>query len=140
MNGTLNGRLLPSGEVVYGCTCNVSISLAAVSIEFDTDFTIASFEDLDWCFRAIKQGVPVSYQPQAVVEHCFLRGPCAVFRQFQRYGAFQDLMVQKHSRFLGMMHQSRRIPANRKAARGIISDIQSIACTVQAEHDSIQCL
>lgn len=59
ITGTLNGRLLPGGEMVYGTTCNLSISLAHVNLDFDTDFTIASFEDLDWCFSAKQLGISV---------------------------------------------------------------------------------
>ncbi|KAK9795480.1 hypothetical protein WJX73_002408 [Symbiochloris irregularis] len=67
ITGALNGRLLPDGQVVYGTTCNLSISLPHVHLDFDPNFTIASFEDLEWCFSAKQLGIPVNYEPNAAV-------------------------------------------------------------------------
>ncbi len=43
--GTLNGRCLGDGTLLYGCTCNLSITAAVLgSLEFDTGFPDAAFE------------------------------------------------------------------------------------------------
>ena len=43
--GTLNGRRLADGTLLYGCTCNLSITLAAINrLQFDTGFPDAAFE------------------------------------------------------------------------------------------------
>ena len=45
MCGTLNGRHLADGTLLYGCTCNLSIMLAAINrLQFDTGFPDAAFE------------------------------------------------------------------------------------------------
>ena len=45
MCGTLNGRRLADGTLLYGCTCNLSITLAAINrLQFDTGFPDAAFE------------------------------------------------------------------------------------------------
>ena len=43
--GTLNGRMLRDGSLLYGCTCNMSLSTAALhGLAFDTSFSSAAFE------------------------------------------------------------------------------------------------
>ena len=43
--GTLNGRCLGDGTLLYGCTCNLSITAPVLgSLEFDTGFPDAAFE------------------------------------------------------------------------------------------------
>ena len=112
VRGTLNGRLLPDGEMVYGCTCNLGMSLKHVPTLFDASFPIASLEDLEWVMRAKKEGIQITYVPEAAVQHCFKPGFKGVFRQFQRYGAFQDLMSQKHPDFGRLIHEPSAITSH----------------------------
>ena len=50
MCGTLNGRQLEDGSLLYGCTCNMSLSITALhGLAFDTSFPSAAFEV---CVRA----------------------------------------------------------------------------------------
>lgn len=37
--GTLNGRRLGDGSMLYGCTCNLSLDLGRVAQDFDASFT-----------------------------------------------------------------------------------------------------
>lgn len=37
--GTLNGRSLSDGSMLYGCTCNLSVDLTKVQQDFDMTFT-----------------------------------------------------------------------------------------------------
>ena len=37
--GTLNGRSLADGSMLYGCTCNLSVDLGRVDLDFDMTFT-----------------------------------------------------------------------------------------------------
>jgi hypothetical protein len=145
--GTLNGRSLADGSMLYGCTCNLSVDLGRVELDFDMTFTEvrppgwssgvqlrclqmcarmrgchtqlgvdtsqahagttarglalkhawllpccstrpglytsewpvltgndvastqAAFEDVEFCVRARKAGVPVTYDPDAIVRH-----------------------------------------------------------------------
>lgn len=118
--GTVNCRLLPDGQVVYGVTCNVCISLSHVHTRFSKDFTMASFEDLEWCFSARRQGVQISYDSSALVEHRFQPGFGGVFRQFQRYGAFQDVVVAQHPEFSRMIHLSDEVPPGRRSLQVVL--------------------
>lgn len=99
-SGTLNGRFLPDGSLLYGCTCNLSLALrptptttttkapsngdaaapsasadfataAAPPLHFDPEFREAAFEDVDFSVRARELGLPLSYCERALVHHDF---------------------------------------------------------------------
>ena len=89
MWGTLNGRLLKDGSLLYGCTCNLSLSLAVVDATFDASFPAAAFEDVEFCVRARKRGISLVYTPTAVMMHHYDRGMWGLFCQFRRYGLFE---------------------------------------------------
>lgn len=78
--GTLNGRRAPDGSLLYAPTCNLSASLASLRraaaggsaarsgngvsqraelLLFDESFRAAAFEDVEFCIRARKAGVPI---------------------------------------------------------------------------------
>ena len=78
--GTLNGRSLPDGSILYGCTCNLSIKLDEVALEFDESFPLAAFEDIELCIRARKQGIQLNYEPAAIVEHVYDTSLQGLFR------------------------------------------------------------
>lgn len=107
--GTLNGRMLKDGSVLYGCTCNLSISLAHVGLLFDVGFPKAAFEDVDFCIRAKKQGITLTYNPRAVVRHHYGSGMLSLFRQFQRYGRYERLAALKHKEYLPWLYASSEI-------------------------------
>ncbi len=52
--GTLNGRQLADGSLLYGCTCNMSLSTAVLAgLSFDTSFPNAAFEvGHVFCYRS----------------------------------------------------------------------------------------
>lgn len=87
--GTLNGRRLADGSLLYGCTCNLSVSLAVVDLTFDASFPAAAFEDVEFCVRARKRGVSLVYTPMAVMMHNYDEGMWGLFCQFRRYGLFE---------------------------------------------------
>ena len=107
--GTLNGRMLEDGSVLYGCTCNLSISLAGVDLLFDTSFPAACFEDVEFCIRAKKKGIPLTYHPLAVVHHHFEPKWAALFLQFKRYGRFERQTATKHKEYLPWLWSSHEI-------------------------------
>ena len=89
MCGTLNGRRLEDGSLLYGCTCNLSVNVAAADIAFDASFPAAAFEDVEFCVRARKRGISLTYAGDAVVSHDYTGGLWGLFRQFQRYGMYE---------------------------------------------------
>ena len=107
--GTLNGRMLEDGSVLYGCTCNLSISVAGVDLLFDTAYPAASFEDVEFCIRAKKNRIQMTYHPLAVVHHHFELGWFSLFRQFQRYGRFERQTALKHREYLPWLWSSHEI-------------------------------
>ena len=107
--GTLNGRMLKDGSVLYGCTCNLSISVAGVDLLFDTSYPAASFEDVEFCIRAKKNRIRMTYYPHAVVHHHFEPGWFSLFRQFQRYGKFERQTALKHREYLPWLWSSHEI-------------------------------
>ena len=87
--GALNGRRLADGSLLYGCTCNMSISLAVVDLTFDASFTAPVFEDVEFCVRARKNGISLVYQPAAVMMHHYDNALWGLYSQFRRYGLFE---------------------------------------------------
>ena len=87
--GTLNGRRLADGSLLYGCTCNLSVDVAVADIAFDASFPAAAFEDVELCVRARKRGISLAYAEGAVVSHDYTGGLCGLFRQFRRYGMYE---------------------------------------------------
>ena len=107
--GTLNGRMLSDGSVLYGCTCNLSISVAGVDLMFDSSYPAASFEDVEFCIRAKKNRIRMTYHPFAVVHHHFEPGWYSLFSQFQRYGRFERQTALKHREYLPWLWSSHEI-------------------------------
>lgn len=107
--GTLNGRMLEDGSVLYGCTCNLSISVAGVDLLFDSSFPAASFEDVEFCIRAKKNRIRMTYYPPAIVRHHFEPGWTSLFSQFQRYGRFERQTALKHKEYLPWLWSSHEI-------------------------------
>ena len=103
MCGTLNGRRVSDGSLLYGCTCNMSISAAAVSIALDTSFPAAAFEDVEFCVRARKAGISVSYAEDAVIRHCYEGDLHGLFGRFRKYGLFEAQVCIKGSQFLHVL-------------------------------------
>lgn len=107
--GTLNGRMLADGSVLYGCTCNLSMNVAGVDLLFDASFPAASFEDVEFCIRAKKNRIRMTYYPPAVVRHHFEPGWTSLFSQFQRYGRFERQTALKHKEYLPWLWSSHEI-------------------------------
>lgn len=114
--GTLNGLYLPSGEsLLYGTTCNLGVPVQILkAINFDDDFKKASFEDVEFCIRAMKQlNAKILHVEKMRIYHDFAyisttdKGwwkSLNVFkdnyrrfcRLFQKYGEWEPLMFVKH--------------------------------------------
>jgi len=104
--GTLNGRRLKNGSLLYGCTCNLSVNLDRCSQDFDQSFPQAAFEDVEFCVRAAKSGLQVAYDGDAVVRHHYDHTAMGLFRQFARYGQFESQMCRRHSDYLEVLWAS----------------------------------
>ncbi|KAK9832721.1 hypothetical protein WJX81_003688 [Elliptochloris bilobata] len=108
--GTLNGRQLADGSLLYGCTCNMSLSTVALKgLVFDASFPNAAFEDVEFCVRARKNNVPLTYCAGAVIQHAFAPGAVGLYNQFFRYGMFERHMCAKHPEYLSWLSVSAEI-------------------------------
>eukprot|EP00884_Botryococcus_braunii_P008869 jgi/Botrbrau1/17984/Bobra.0457s0003.1 len=109
--GTLNGRKLQDGSLLYGCTCNLSIHLPSVHMLFDLNFADAAFEDVEFCVRARKRGVALYLDRDAVVWHHYDISIKGLYNQFHRYGRNEGLMEQLHKEYLKWLWSSDDIPS-----------------------------
>ena len=100
------------GEMLYGCTCNMSVSTRHIRHMFDPAFPSAAYEDVDFCLRNRLAGTALSYDPRAVVKHSFKPGLTGIYAQFQRYGAQEHLLLAKHNDYLHWLELSDEVPAH----------------------------
>jgi GT2 family glycosyltransferase len=89
-----------TGEIHYGAlyggnmACNRSLVLAAGG--FDERLPVA--EDNDFCYRWLRAGGPLRYEPELVVWHYAWRTPPEMDRLHRSYGHGQGLFYAKHLR------------------------------------------
>ena len=97
--GTLNGRRwTDAGSLLYGPSCNMSVAASVMSKHrFDERFPGASFEDVEFCVRAIKNGIHPRYAEDALVMHDYESSLGAFAKQFYRYGTSYPLMSSIHA-------------------------------------------
>lgn len=93
LHGTLNGRVTRHTSMLYGCTCNLSITAAAVPLDFDEAFRAAAFEDVEFCVRARKLGTSIQYEREAVMRHHYNPGIWGLFRCCSCPAGFQSWCV-----------------------------------------------
>lgn len=73
INGTLNGRkFIDSNQLLYGPTCNFSVELKSLgNITFSKDFPLAAGEDIEFCFRFLKNGNNIGFEANVRIYHDF---------------------------------------------------------------------
>ena len=111
--GTLNGPRMvhspgqhsPQGDVIYGPTCNFSMKMTPGMdpILFDTDFSAAAFEDVEWCFRVREAGITIQYLRDALVHHAYEESAQGLAHQFWKYGRWEGLVEEKHPGYLALL-------------------------------------
>ncbi|CAM6019312.1 unnamed protein product [Sphagnum balticum] len=114
--GTLNGRIKINGEgLLYGPSCNISIRICKKLISevggFDESFPKAAFEDVDFCVRANKCGILTQCAKDAKVWHKYGVSLPQLFRMFQRYGASEWAVLERHPEYMELYGASYHIPA-----------------------------
>ena len=109
--GTLNGRTLSDGTLLYVPTCNMAIRLRTIQISLNPDFPEAAYEDVDFCFAARDAGAKIMLARDVRVSHAFDASIGGIGRQFNRYGRTFPLMVKLHPNFISLVHQSLHVPS-----------------------------
>lgn len=112
MMGTLNGRSIDKG-LLYGPSCNMSISRSILeSFRFDERFPNASFEDVEFCVRLIKNDIIPQYLSGAVIFHDYDNTLMGFYNQFHRYGKSHPLMLNIHPEYHDWYGFSEEIPVS----------------------------
>ena len=109
--GTLNGRALPDGTLLYTPSCNMALRLQTVSLNFKTVFPEAAFEDVDFCVQAKKEGACLRFVASACVVHHYNSTLLGLAKQFARYGRSAPLMEQLHPEYSSWLSASEVIAA-----------------------------
>lgn len=114
--GTLNGGIKMNGEgLLYAPSCNISIRISMNLITqvggFDESFPKAAFEDVDFCMRATQCGILTQCVPNAKIWHKYQTSIPQLFRMFQRYGASEWAVIERHPYYFEMYGTSYHIPS-----------------------------
>lgn len=107
-NGTLNGRRFRGQDyLLYAPTCNVALrAQLAEELRFDESFPYAAAEDIDYWYRAHREGWRLGYEPRAIVRHDNgydglgpFRKVARFWRQFRRYAVGERQLLDKHPEY-----------------------------------------
>lgn len=114
--GTLNGRIKINGDgLLYAPSCNISIRISQKLISqvggFDESFPKAAFEDVDYCMRAGQCGFITQCVQNAKIWHKYGTSISQLFRMFQRYGASEWAVLERHPYYFEMYGNSYHIPS-----------------------------
>ncbi len=121
INGTLNGRQLKNTErLLYGTTANLAITReVAIKIDFNENFPIAAGEDIEFCFKANKQGYAIKYIPAMTVYHNFgyngqFTKNLKRFReQFKKYGHGETILLKEIPNYYAYFDRTEEIPTKK---------------------------
>jgi len=103
INGTLNGRKLKNiDQLLYGTTANLAITKEVASkIDFNENFSFAAGEDIDYCFRANKNGFAIMHISNMTICHnygyngSFLKNLKMFRHQFKKYGQGERILLKE---------------------------------------------
>lgn len=110
--GTLNGRFRSANSLLYGPSCNMSVDTKLLGFHgFDEHFPGAAFEDVEFCVRMTKTGIPTRYAETAVVLHDYSESLIGFANQFFRYGSAHPLMLRAHPEYNRLFDSTVEIPA-----------------------------
>jgi GT2 family glycosyltransferase len=114
--GTLNGRIRMNGDgLLYAPSCNISIRISQKLVSqvggFDESFPKAAFEDVDYCMRASQCGFLTQCVQNAKIWHKYQTTIPQLFRMFQRYGASEWAVLERHPYYFEMYGASYQIPS-----------------------------
>lgn len=103
INGTLNGRQIKeSDKLLYGTTANFAITKeVAEQVDFNENFPTAASEDIEFCFRANKNGFAIKHIPTMTVFHNYgyngnlIKNIKRFRQQFKKYGQGETILLKE---------------------------------------------
>lgn len=118
INGTLNGRKFKNCEkLLYGTTANLAITKeVAMSVDFSKNFPIAAGEDIEFCFKANKNGFAIKHINTMIVYHNFgynnnFWNNLKQFRkQFKKYGQGEQILLKLIPEYYSYFDKTEEIP------------------------------
>jgi GT2 family glycosyltransferase len=92
---------------------------------FDEDPALATAEDCEYSYRALRSGTPITYAPEVVVRHVGWRDPAQRAAQYESYGrslaAFLGKYLRRGDAFIGLRLVIHAFRATRRWIRGLIT-------------------
>lgn len=83
-------------QPLIGGNMGVAMNLVARVGFFDEHPSIHAAEDSDWGYRALRQGIPIIYNPEIVVRHYSWRDPAQRAGRYRHYSRSQGGFYGKH--------------------------------------------
>jgi len=77
-------------------TCNYGCSLETMRAIGPFDNNLIAAEDNDWSYRALKQGIPIYYEPGVIVHHYHWRNKSDLRKTYDEYAWGQGAFYGKH--------------------------------------------
>jgi GT2 family glycosyltransferase len=108
-------------DVLFGCNMACSRERFLAQGGFDERVTLA--EDNDFCYRWLRAGQPLRYDPGLLIWHHAWRGPEDLQRHFRAYARGQGIFYAKHLRARDPAMVRFLVRDVRRAARGIASRV-----------------
>jgi GT2 family glycosyltransferase len=103
---------------------------------FDEDSRLATAEDAEWSYRALRKGIAIVYEPDIVVHHFGWRNQEGLSRQFAGYarshGGFYGKYIRKGDGFITLRALLHHYRALRWWVRGRVSGNLDLALTGKA--------
>jgi len=119
INGTLNGRKFKnSNNLLYGTTANLAITAeVGKRIRFNEKFPNAAGEDIEFCFRANKEGFEITHSREMVIFHNYgytkrIFDSLKKFRnQFRKYGKGEKILLEQIPEYYAYFNETEEIKA-----------------------------
>jgi GT2 family glycosyltransferase len=117
---------------------NMGTSLAVVERVglLDEDACVATAEDGEWAYRALRAGVPIVYAPDVVVSHVGWRNAAERAAQYASYarshGGFYGKYLARGDAFIALRALLHELRALRRWLRGAWSGDQDLALNGRA--------
>ncbi len=119
INGTLNGRKFRNSDrLLYGTTANLAITAeVGKRVKFNEAFPNAAGEDIEFCFRANKEGFDINYNREMVVFHNYgytskINESLRIFRnQFRKYGKGEKILLKEIPEYYAYFNETEEIQA-----------------------------
>ena len=108
-------------DVLFGC--NMACSRSRVIALGGFDYRVELVEDNDLCYRWLRAGQQLHYDPSLLVWHHAWRSPPELERQFRGYARSQGIFYAKHLRHKDLGVVRFLVRDARRAARGVASRI-----------------